>query len=117
MLLQFFPEDEEKIAQAALQTFDAQPARRLQDSQFIALFTVQACNLQILTILFASLGAGSVKRVGRGKQADKTDSEKENGEENGSNVDSGDVDSGLDSVFASFVNKYSMKDIFLFFSL
>jgi len=71
MLLKFFPEDEEKIAQAALHTFDAQPAR--------------------------SQGAGSVKRVGRAKPAAKTDSDEEKGEENGSNIDSGDVDSGLDS--------------------
>ena len=48
-----------------------------------------------------SQGVGSVKRVGRAKPAAKSDSDEEKGEENGSNIDSGDVDSGLDSVSAS----------------
>ncbi len=56
--------------------------------------------LQKLTnLICVSQGAGSVKRVGRAKPAAKNDSDEGKAEENGSNIDSGDVDSELDSVF------------------
>jgi hypothetical protein len=45
-----------------------------------------------------------MKRGGKAKRVAMTDPDEEKGQENESNIVSGDVDSGLDSVFASHLS-------------
>jgi hypothetical protein len=50
-----------------------------------------------------------MKRGGKAKRVAKTDSDEGKGEENESNIVSGDVDSGLDSVSASHLSASSLR--------